>query len=80
MSEGPMSEPDVDWLAGQLKEPAAAEFLIEVRRIADALERLAGKPHCDGINPETGEQCALGETHVGYHVPADGRKPWLDTE
>ncbi len=76
-----MSEPDVEWLAGQLKEPAAAEFLIEVRRIADALEYLAGKTGlCEGVNPETGEKCVLGVTHVGYHVPKDGRKPWLDTE
>lgn len=59
-----------------LKPDAATEL----RRIADALETLAGKPHCDGVNPETGEKCALGPTHVGYHVPVDGRKPWLDTE
>lgn len=74
-----MNKPDVEWPV--LEGTTADQFLIEVRRIADALETLAGKTGlCDGTNPETGEQCVLGELHVGYHVPKDGRKPWLDTE
>ncbi len=80
-----MNKPDVEWpILEQLQDGGTiipADFLIEVRRIADALEFLAGKTGlCDGVNPETGEKCALGVTHVGYHVPKDGRKPWLDTE
>lgn len=55
-------------------------FLRDIGRIADALEALTGNAHCDGVNPETGQPCVLGEAHVGYHVPVDGRKPWLDTE
>lgn len=79
-----MNKPDVEWhVLEQLQDGSAitpADFLIEVRRIADALETLTGKAHCDGVNPETGQPCVLGEQHVGYHVPVDGRKPWLDTE
>lgn len=80
-----MSEPN-EWtgILQQLQSGeaiTAADFLIELRRIADAVEALAGgKAHCDGVNPETGQPCVLGFSHVGYHVPQDGRTPWLDTE
>jgi hypothetical protein len=59
--------------------PEAAPERSALERIADALEIMAGmKTGCEGENPENGQPCVLAEGHVGYHVPADGRKPWLD--
>lgn len=77
-----MSEPGTEWpaLLEQLQDGATitpADFLIELRRIADAL---AGQSDdCDGVNPKTGQRCVLAETHRGHHVPRDGEEPWLDS-
>lgn len=58
---------------------APADFLMEVRRIANALEAISGRKNgCYGENPSTGQVCVLDEGHVGYHMPGDGREPWLD--
>jgi hypothetical protein len=71
-----MSNPEVEW--PKLEAATADQFLIELRRIADALETISGKRACDGVHPTTGQECVLGYDHVGFHVPLDGRAPWLD--
>lgn len=54
------------------------DFLIELRRIADALEVSAGKDKLCGAPHDTGKACVLDATHVGHHASADGRLRWLD--
>lgn len=74
--------PHLGDLLDQEITPTSAAFLIEIRRIADALEVLAGtkmSTTCDEANPENGEVCVLDVSHVGYHQPGNGRKPWLDS-
>jgi hypothetical protein len=74
-----VTESSIKWDFMPHQGDVASASLIELRRIADALEIIAGAKHgCDGENPENGQPCVLAEGHVGYHVPADGRKPWLD--
>ena len=70
-----MSEPGVEWLADQLQDITAADFLIELRRIADALER---GTRCSERKGDA--VCALTDHHIGYHVTGDGRVHWLDEE
>jgi hypothetical protein len=57
------------------EEVTAGAILLELRRIADALEKPAvcSERKDDGV-------CALRDGHVGYHVTADGRVHWLDEE
>lgn len=77
-----MSKPDVEWtILEQLQDGGTitpADFLIEVRRIADALEAANGKPGCDGV--KNGKACVLDPDHVGHHASRDGRLHWLDEE
>jgi len=37
---------------------------------------LTDRDTCDGVHPETGKPCVLGD-HKGYHRTADGAE-WLD--
>ncbi len=74
-----MSEPGVEWLA-ELKDVTPADFLIELRRIADALEAQVRPEVCGEMHNAAGKPCVLGELHVGHHVTADGRLHWLDDE
>ena len=74
-----MSEQDEDarfWAT--IDEPRTAsldDLVIEVRRIADALER---GTRC---NERQGDAvCGLSDRHVGYHVTGDGRVHWLDED
>jgi hypothetical protein len=69
-----MTEWPVQWEI--LKDVAPADFLIELRRIADALETVTGKKDCDG--EKNGKPCVLDPDHVGHHASADGRLHWLD--
>ena len=71
------SEPAVESLAEQLTDISAADFLIELRRIADALETRA-RPTACGEQHASGKPCVLNERHVGHHATADGRLHWLD--
>lgn len=73
-----MNKPDVEWPV--LEGATADQLLIELRRIADALQVISGRAPCDGVNPSTGQKCALAYDHVGFHVPDNGRTPWLDDE
>lgn len=57
----------------ELGEVTAAEFLIELRRIADALQ----KPELCRERKGAAE-CTLSSFHSGYHVTADGKVHWLD--
>jgi hypothetical protein len=59
----------------ELGEITAGDFLIELRRIADALDRgrLCGERKDAAV-------CALADRHVGYHVTADGKVHWLDDD
>jgi hypothetical protein len=72
-----MGEPGVEWLADQLKDISAADFLIELRRIADALETQV-RPTACGEQHASGKPCILDERHVGHHATSDGRLHWLD--
>ena len=70
-----VSEPGVESLVEQLPDISAADFLIELRRIADALERGS---KCNERNGTA--TCGLSDRHVGYHVTADGKVHWLDED
>lgn len=74
-----MSEPGVEWLNDQLKDITPADFLIELRRIADALEAQVRSTAC-GETHRTGGACVLNDRHVGHHATGDGRLHWLDEE
>ena len=71
-----MNESGVEWL--ELKDITAADFLIELRRIADALEATRGKQRC--AERKGGDMCYLADRHVGHHITADGKRYWLDEE
>ena len=76
-----MSEPSgqgVEWMADQLKDITAADFLIELRRIADALEAAGGTQRCAAHLGTAA--CYLADRHVGHHITADGKRYWLDEE
>ncbi|WP_281388842.1 hypothetical protein [Kribbella qitaiheensis] len=40
--------------------------------------KLVNEATCDGVHPDTGLGCVLGE-HRGYHCAVDGAE-WLDDE
>ncbi|HEY0475351.1 MAG TPA: hypothetical protein VGD34_26960 [Kribbella sp.] len=40
--------------------------------------RLVNQGICDGVHPDTGLHCILGD-HKGFHLAADGTE-WLDDE
>jgi hypothetical protein len=40
--------------------------------------RLDTEDTCDGVHPESGQRCKLGD-HMGYHQSEDGCQ-WLDDE
>lgn len=73
---------DLEWIdrvVARMFDPTVGDLLIEFRRIADALESIAGnKKKCYGETE--GAACALPPDHVGHHVSADGRLHWLDKE
>ena len=58
--------------------PTAADFLIELRRIADALEAAGGKQRCAAHLGDAA--CYLADRHVGHHITADGKRYWLDED
>jgi hypothetical protein len=79
-----MSEPN-EWPAilEQLQDGSTitpADFLLELRRIADALEATSAKTHCGDVEPGTREVCVLGLRHVGHHTNINGKRHWLDEE
>lgn len=57
-------------------EVTLADLLIQLRRIADALE--AKVDRCGELRGES--VCSLLPGHRGFHVTADGRDMWLDDE
>lgn len=60
----------------QATEPTLGDLLVQLRRIADALES-----QTDQCGEARGEaSCALLPGHRGFHVTADGRVHWLDDE
>lgn len=71
---------DVEWIDRMVNRMFApdGDLLIELRRIADALESFTGKKSCDGV--KNSKPCVLDPDHVGHHVSADGRIHWLDDE
>ena len=61
-------------------EPATIDdLLIEVRRIADALEAQVRAKVCGEMHT-AGKPCILDDRHVGHHATSDGRLHWLDEE
>jgi hypothetical protein len=73
-----MTEHPLKWLSQLDDTIAPADFLIELRRIADSLEAFTGRKACDGV--KNAKPCVLDPNHVGHHASGDGRLHWLDED
>lgn len=62
---------------GPAAEATLGDLLVQVRRIADAMESQIDR--C-GERRGSSVVCGLLPGHVGYHHTLDGRDMWLDDE